>query len=81
MESNSLPGRIHCSSTSSTLLTIQAPEIPQISRGRIEIKGKGEMHTFWVNEKEPDLEDGREAKQGGSELVNVSKKMLGLPSP
>eukprot|EP00804_Cyclotella_cryptica_P004550 CCRYP_006905-RB/>CCRYP_006905-RB protein AED:0.04 eAED:0.04 QI:102/1/1/1/0.8/0.66/6/1055/1315 len=81
MESNSLPGRIHCSSTSSSLLRIQAPEIPQISRGHIEIKGKGEMHTFWVNEKEPDIENGLKEKELVSESVNAGKLMAQLPPP
>ena len=50
MESNSLPGRIQCSDRSAELLQIQCPELPIASRGKINIKGKGEMHTFWVNE-------------------------------
>jgi class 3 adenylate cyclase len=50
MESTSLPGRIHCSITTTNLLDVQAPNIPLKSRGHIEIKGKGEMHTCWVNE-------------------------------
>ena len=49
MESHSLPGRIQCSSTSASLLAQQAPDILQVSRGHIHIKGKGEMHTFWVD--------------------------------
>jgi len=31
---------------------MQIPTIPMTSRGRIMIKGKGKMHTFWVNEGE-----------------------------
>jgi hypothetical protein len=33
------------------LLKEQYPELPLKSQGLISIKGKGEMHTYWVNEK------------------------------
>lgn len=50
MESHSLEGRIHCSSTSATLLQEQDPQQLQISyRGNITVKGKGRMETFWIN--------------------------------
>jgi len=52
MESNSLPGRIQCSDRTAELLKKQCPELPIVSRGQIRIKGKGEMLTFWVDEKE-----------------------------
>ena len=48
MESTSAAGRIHCSERAATLLREQAPDIPLVSRGRIEVKGKGHMSTFWV---------------------------------
>jgi len=50
MESNSKANRIHCSATSAEILSKQAPKIPLRSRGAIPIKGKGEIHTYWVNE-------------------------------
>ena len=50
MESNSIAGRIHCSLVSANLLKEQAPEIPLVSRGTLNIKGKGNMETFFVNE-------------------------------
>ncbi|CAB9514122.1 Receptor-type guanylate cyclase gcy [Seminavis robusta] len=49
MESTSKPGRIHCSKASADLLMKQHPAMPLTSRGEINIKGKGEMHTFWVH--------------------------------
>jgi len=52
MESNSEPGRIHCSSVSAELLQKQAPAIHLDPRGHIPIKGKGTMHTFWVDRQE-----------------------------
>ena len=50
MESNSKENRIHCSQSSADLLKEQYPEIPLLARGRIPIKGKGRMYTYWVDE-------------------------------
>ena len=50
MESTSLPMRIHCSERSAKLLRSQAPEIKLECRGNINVKGKGEMVTFWVGD-------------------------------
>ncbi len=50
MESNSMPGMIHCSYASAQLLETQAPEIPLKLRGMIKIKGKGKMKTYWVGD-------------------------------
>ena len=49
MESNSQKNHIHCSKASAKLLKKQFPGLTLKSRGKIPIKGKGEMHTFWVN--------------------------------
>ena len=38
MESNSQPGRIHCSKASAEILMKQLPEMPLTARGEIEIK-------------------------------------------
>jgi serine/threonine protein kinase len=48
MESNSLPGRVHCSAVTADLLKQQAADIRLELRGMVEIKGKGKMKTFWV---------------------------------
>ena len=56
MESTSKTNRIQCSKASALLLRKQAPDIALASRGLIPVKGKGEMHTFWVNE---EMKDGR----------------------
>lgn len=45
MESHSLPGAIHCTEATAMLL---AGAFELQSRGAMEIKGKGEMHTFLV---------------------------------
>eukprot|EP00980_Cylindrotheca_fusiformis_P023345 scaffold10399_cov113-Cylindrotheca_fusiformis.AAC.5 len=50
MESSSKANRIHCSLASAEILAKQCPALPVKSRGLIPIKGKGEMHTCWVNE-------------------------------
>lgn len=50
MESTSEKNRIQCSDQSACLLMMGHPEIRLASRGLINIKGKGEIYTFWVNE-------------------------------
>lgn len=52
MESNSQVNRIQCSKPAAKLLHKQCPSMPITSRGRIQIKGKGEMHTYWINERD-----------------------------
>ena len=48
MESNSASDRIHCSNVSAKLLREQAPEFPIRRRGKIAVKGKGSMTTYWL---------------------------------
>ena len=48
MESNSLPGRIHCSFATAEILKVQAPDIRLELRGLVDVKGKGKLKTFWV---------------------------------
>jgi hypothetical protein len=52
MESNSVAGRVHCSATSAQMLASQAPDLPVVMRGKIKVKGKGVMVTYWVNNPE-----------------------------
>ena len=54
MESNSKKNRIHCSERAARLVKKQYPEIGVRKRGRIPIKGKGEMKTYWINERGSD---------------------------
>lgn len=51
MESNSLPGLVQCSDVSAKLL--ESSEIPMSCRGKIDIKGKGAMETYFVGEDAP----------------------------
>lgn len=53
MECHSLANRIHCSRETAQLLRVQIPEMKLRSRGSIDVKGKGEMQTYWVNEDSP----------------------------
>ena len=50
METNSIANHIHCSESTARLLIEQRPETSLRTRGKINVKGKGEMRTFWVNE-------------------------------
>uniref|UniRef100_A0A7S3LHW5 guanylate cyclase n=1 Tax=Amphora coffeiformis TaxID=265554 RepID=A0A7S3LHW5_9STRA len=50
MESNSKANRILCSEASYKLLEEQAPEISVKKRGRIAVKGKGDMNVYWVGD-------------------------------
>jgi hypothetical protein len=50
MESSSIANHVHCSSTAANALLAQCPALSANvkSRGVLNIKGKGEMETFWV---------------------------------
>eukprot|EP00241_Pyramimonas_parkeae_P002549 CAMPEP_0114236464 /NCGR_PEP_ID=MMETSP0058-20121206/6857_1 /TAXON_ID=36894 /ORGANISM="Pyramimonas parkeae, CCMP726" /LENGTH=457 /DNA_ID=CAMNT_0001348413 /DNA_START=328 /DNA_END=1702 /DNA_ORIENTATION=- len=48
MESNSVENCIHLSHAASTAMNAVEHTIPLLYRGCSEIKGKGEMHTFWI---------------------------------
>lgn len=50
METNSVANSIHCSAQAAHYVRLQAPEVLLEPRGKIPIKGKGEMETFWVHE-------------------------------
>lgn len=46
MESTSLPGRVQCTEGSANLLREQSPGIGLLPRGKIAVKGKGELSAF-----------------------------------
>jgi hypothetical protein len=48
MESSSEIGRVHLSKAAAELIQEQTDELVLESRGRINIKGKGKMHTYWL---------------------------------
>ena len=53
MESTSEANKVHCSAKAATILQEQYPTVNLQSRGVIDVKGKGEMETFWVEAPEP----------------------------
>jgi class 3 adenylate cyclase len=54
MESTSVPGRVQCSARTAELIRAHDAGARLAPRGRIEIKGKGTMETWWVD---PPLEE------------------------
>lgn len=69
MESTSLPGQVQISATAARLLNRQSACSMQC-RGRIEIKGKGQMLTWLVNALEaPQAGRRRAASDGGAEIL------------
>ena len=58
MESTSVPGRVQCSARTAELIRAHDAGARLAPRGRIEIKGKGTMETWWVDPppEESDLE-------------------------
>ena len=48
MEQNSKANRVLCSEAAYKLLIEQAPEINVRKRGKIAVKGKGDMNVYWV---------------------------------
>lgn len=52
MESNSIVNRIHMSESTANLIKIQNPELSTVYRGEINVKGKGMMHTYWLQSEE-----------------------------
>ena len=51
--------RIQCSERAARLLQDQWPTAKLCRRGIVSIKGKGEMLTYWVNEADKPVKDGR----------------------
>lgn len=77
MESNSEENRIHCSETSALLLRQQCPKMGIFPRGGIEVKGKGEMQTFWVH-MEGSTKSSVSSKNGViRDVKNVFKSLRG----
>ncbi|CAB9517852.1 Receptor-type guanylate cyclase gcy [Seminavis robusta] len=49
MESSSLPGRVQCTKETAVLIQKQQPAIEVEPRGKMEIKGRGQLDTFFLN--------------------------------
>merc|ERR1711881_157660 len=57
MESNSEKGRVHLSKAAADLVKEQDPNLHLVSRGKVNIKGKGQMHTYWLAPDGVELEE------------------------
>lgn len=77
MESNSKPGRIQCSDAAAVHVKQQFPECPLKKRRPIEVKGKGTMQTYWVNESNKNV--GIEVDVTGAPVQNVANEKSGPP--
>eukprot|EP00899_Mesostigma_viride_P020570 jgi/Mesvir1/28514/Mv13033-RA.1 len=53
IESTSSPGCVHLSQQAASLLAKQAPEMYITPRGRVNLKGKGEVSTYWLGPSPP----------------------------
>jgi class 3 adenylate cyclase len=71
MESNSKANRIMCSEASFNLLQEQAPDISWRRRGKIAIKGKGEMVVYWIGEQEVNPREAVDLVQQGDDTKRV----------
>ena len=70
MESTSLPGCVQCSDRTAALVRAQDPGAALARRGRVEVKGKGVMETWWVGPPPPKI---------GGELARLSPLLGMLP--
>lgn len=50
MQTNARPNRVLCSDAAYKNLAEQAPEIPVKKRGKIAVKGKGDMMVYWIGD-------------------------------
>ena len=49
MESSSLPGRVQCTQETAALIQMLQPAIEVEPRGTMDIKGRGQLETFFLN--------------------------------
>jgi hypothetical protein len=78
MESNSQPMRIHISETTANLLTLSGIALTLEDRGEMDIKGKGKMHTYFVDDNSSYLATAdkfnEERKKAEIEKKNIFRK-------
>ncbi|CAJ1940808.1 unnamed protein product [Cylindrotheca closterium] len=77
MESLSLSDKIQCSEPAAKMLHEQAPDLPLRRRGKVAVKGKGNMVTYWVGER-PSAR--RTPNFKGQPMVNFAGDIV-TPSP
>jgi hypothetical protein len=77
MESLSVSGKIQCSEVSAILLIEQAPEFPLRRRGKVAVKGKGHMTTYWVGSSMPN----EDSDHGSASRTFDDKSVVGFKDP
>ena len=81
MESLSIPNRIHCSMQSADLLEEQDCRFQLQSRGEIEVKGRGQMLTFWVTgDWERSVKEGLSRASSSMPLTTISSTKETAPA-
>lgn len=76
MESNSKPGKIQCTEASAKLIG-ECPDFKVARRGMIEVKGKGEIFTYWVKPlDDDDTGDARVDSEGKNRLIERNVSLL-----
>jgi len=77
MEFNSKPYKIHASKETANLLSL-SDKYQVIPRGEIDVKGKGIMATYWIEEKDYSISPTppRSCSEGGDEV----QRMIYVPS-
>lgn len=77
MESHSEENRINCSEVSAILLKEQCPKIRIFPRGYIDVKGKGEMKTFWIHTEGSHSQSSPDINAKNGAIRNVFNSLLG----
>jgi len=85
-ENTGEPGRVHCSLTTMIELQGRAEEnFRLISRGMVEMKGKGELPTYWLEATEKNTSMNEEAlmalDEAVAKLINKTSSMKSSSSP
>eukprot|EP00980_Cylindrotheca_fusiformis_P020566 scaffold7641_cov115-Cylindrotheca_fusiformis.AAC.12 len=74
MESLSLSGKIQCSEAAAKILREQAPDFPLRRRGKVAVKGKGTMCTFWVGGSQGNGDDTEPSAFDDKPVVNFQEE-------
>jgi guanylate cyclase len=77
MEHLSKSGKIQCSEVSAKLLKDQAPEFPLLRRGKVAVKGKGDMITYWIGNSTLS-EDSDRGSADGKKVQNKSQIIVNM---
>ena len=81
MESNSKANRILCSEAAHKLLAEQAPGISTRKRGKIAVKGKGDMVVYWIGDQEIQSTTAKGGPVFAQQLGNDDTKRVDFADP